>query len=47
MMTINDDDDDDDDDELESIWKEALITYFTELTWHLPGQTKENHEKPQ
>jgi hypothetical protein len=31
----------------ESIWKEAVIAYFKLLSWNLPGETKENHERPQ
>jgi hypothetical protein len=33
--------------ELESIWNEAVMAYFKVLSWHLLGETKENHEIPQ
>jgi hypothetical protein len=31
--------------ELEIKWKEAVVTYFKVLSWHLPGGTKENPRK--
>jgi hypothetical protein len=34
-------------DELEKIWKEAVMAYFKVLSWHSPGGTEENHDKPQ
>jgi hypothetical protein len=33
--------------ELERIWKEAAMTYFKVLSWHLSGGTEENDDKPQ
>jgi hypothetical protein len=33
-------------DELKRMWKEAFIAEFKVLTWHFPGGTEENHEKP-
>jgi hypothetical protein len=33
--------------ELERMWKEAVVAKFMVLSRHLPGGTKENHEKPQ
>jgi hypothetical protein len=33
--------------ELERKWKEAVVAQFKVLSRHLPGGTKENHEKSQ
>jgi hypothetical protein len=33
--------------ELERIWKEAEVAYFTAPPPHLPGGTEENHENSQ
>jgi hypothetical protein len=33
--------------ELESIWTEAAMAQFKELSWHLPGDTEENYKKIQ
>jgi hypothetical protein len=32
-------------DDMERIRKEDVVTYFKVLTQHLPGGTKESHEK--
>jgi hypothetical protein len=29
--------------ELEKMWNEEIMVQFKLLSWHLPGQTKENH----
>jgi hypothetical protein len=34
--------------ELERVWKEAAVTLIkTIISWHLHGETEENHEKHQ
>jgi hypothetical protein len=33
--------------ELETMWKEVVVTCLKILPQHLPGGTKENHEKTQ
>jgi hypothetical protein len=29
------------------MWREAIMNYFTELSYNLPGGTDESHAKPQ
>jgi hypothetical protein len=33
--------------ELERMWEEAVMAQFKVISWHSPGGTDENHEKPQ
>jgi hypothetical protein len=33
--------------ELQTVWKEAILTEYKMLLHHLPGGTEEKHEKPQ
>jgi hypothetical protein len=28
------------------IWEEALLVYLETVSWNLPGETEEIHEKP-
>jgi hypothetical protein len=31
----------------ESVWKEAGIAFLKVTAWYFPGETEENHKKPQ